>query len=136
MDNFQVHSESCVPLQPLSSYGTQKFIKDPIAEDSSPVIKLRSISKTRMWSCHPLSIVVLVCDRIHLMFIQLVNKYILWRTLFCTQSMHIQFTVKVPFYDQMYIEVHVYCNLLLCLEICFHFKVYNSELFFLEKVFY
>ncbi|XP_056006402.1 phospholipid-transporting ATPase IF-like isoform X4 [Ostrea edulis] len=44
----RVHSESCVPLQPLSSCGTQKFIKDPIAEDSSPVIKLRSISKTRM----------------------------------------------------------------------------------------
>lgn len=44
----RVHSESTVPLQPLSAYSTQKFIQGHVAEDRSPVIKLRSVSNTRL----------------------------------------------------------------------------------------
>ncbi|XP_062573567.1 phospholipid-transporting ATPase IF-like [Saccostrea cucullata] len=44
----RIHSESSVPLQPLSSNCTQKFITDQVPDNRSPVIKTRSITKTRL----------------------------------------------------------------------------------------
>ncbi|XP_022336873.2 phospholipid-transporting ATPase IF-like isoform X3 [Crassostrea virginica] len=45
----RVHSESSVPLQqPLSAHSTRKFIRDHVADNDSPVIKVRSVSTTRL----------------------------------------------------------------------------------------
>nr|XP_022342601.1 probable phospholipid-transporting ATPase IH isoform X4 [Crassostrea virginica] len=47
--NRRVHSESSVPLQqPLSAHSTRKFIRDHVADNDSPVIKVRSVSTTRL----------------------------------------------------------------------------------------